>query len=99
MLKSNERPPTWSKVEPDGSRFLTYDSDLTPIQLQTLDKLVKNLESSYNQQGEAAAAAKRRTMPERDQPSSNSSSIKSQSMANINDNQHIYMKHNDTNGI
>ena len=94
MLKSNERPPTWSKVEPDGSRFLTYDADLTPIQLHTLDKLVKNLETSYSQHSEMA---KRRSTQD-SSPVSSSSSIKSQSMANLNDS-HIYTKHNDTSGI
>lgn len=48
MILDETRPPTWSKVESDGTKFVTYDSDLTPIQLQTLDKIVENIELNYD---------------------------------------------------
>lgn len=51
LVKSKQLPkskPTWSKIDPDGSRFLTYDPDLTKAQLQTLDKIVENIELCYD---------------------------------------------------
>lgn len=48
MSMSCTRPPTWSKVDPDGTRFVTYDGQITPIQLQTLDKIVENIELFYD---------------------------------------------------
>lgn len=48
MVTDESKSPTWFKREPDGTRFVTYDSSLTPVQLQTLDKIVENIELGYD---------------------------------------------------
>lgn len=48
MNNNEKRPPTWVKTDSSGSQFVSYDDDLSTLQLQTLDKIVENIELCYD---------------------------------------------------
>lgn len=104
MLLTDDRPPTWSKVKSDGSRFVTFDSGLTPVQLQTLDKIVENIELSYSNQNQIVAENSNNNTNSNNnnkigiQTSNNLLSASSEINSIPVSSSYIYMKHKDLPG-
>lgn len=98
--------PTWLRIEPDGTRFLTFDVDLTPVQLRALDKIVANIESSYQGSGERTRRTSNKKKDKKEkipsiapvmlnhsQPAESTSSS-----GHINDESYLYLKHKNSLG-